>query len=300
METQAGVEEVYARLLADPGVVFLLGGIDTGKTTFGVELGRRAREMGIATAIVDADIGQSVVGPPTTIGLRFLGSLETVDIASLRRADGLAFVGSIAPQGHMLSLVAGTARMTTVAREAGCRLIIVDTTGLVAGLGGQGLKYQKLSLVRPDTVVAFERGGELEPVVGIARRFTAAKVIELEVQAEVVSRTVEDRMNFRESQFAAYFADGASHWRIKPTVFMPTLPPEFDLALLDGLVVGAEDGRGSCLGIGVLEYDAGDDFLRMVSPVSEGVRGLRLGSIRIDTSGRSKGPVHLKELFRTE
>ena len=81
---------------------------------------------------------------------------------------------------------------------------------------------------------------------------------------------------------------------------MPTLPPEFDLALLDGLVGGMEDGQGSCPGIGVLEFDTDEEILRMVSPVAEGVRGLRLGSIRIDTQGRSRGPVDLRELFHTE
>jgi hypothetical protein len=38
----------------------------------------------------------------------------------------------------------------------------------------------------------------------------------------------------------------------------------------------------------------------MVSPVTEGVRGLRLGSIRMDITGRSKGPVDLRQLFGTE
>ena len=57
------------------------------------------------------------------------------------------------------------------------------------------------------------------------------------------------------------------------------------LGFVDELVVGMEDGKGSCVGIGVLEYDASEDLLRMVSPVTEGVRGLRLGSIKIDTEG---------------
>jgi len=61
-----------------------------------------------------------------------------------------------------------------------------------------------------------------------------------------------------------------------------------------------EDGEGTCVGIGVLEYDAVEDLLRMVSPVTQGVRGLRLGSIRIDVQGRSRGPVDLKQLFQTE
>lgn len=294
------LEEAYQRILSSPGVVMLLGGIDTGKTTFGVELVRRATEAGIAAALVDAEVGQSTVGPPTTVGLKLCAGMRELSTASLREADSLAFVGSISARGHLLPLVTGTAKLTDAARRAGCRLIVVDTTGLVSGIYGQVLKFHKMDLVAPDFVVAFERGGELEPVVGIAQRFTPAEVLPLNVSSQVVPRSVEERVSFREEQLASYFAVGVSRWRVKPTVFLPTLPPEFDLGQLEGLVVGMEDGKGTCSGIGVLEYDAGEDMLRMVSPVTEGVRGLRLGSIRIDIEGRSKGPVDLPDLFHTE
>ena len=294
------IEEVYARLLENPGVVFLLGGIDTGKTTFGVELVRRATEAGIPAGLVDADIVQSSVGPPTTVGLKILRGPGDFDRASLRQADGLGFVGSTVPKGHLLPLVTNAAKLVARAKGAGCKLVVVDTSSLVSGIYGQSLKFFKMDLVSPDFTIAFERGGELEPIVGIAERFVPAEVIEVDVSSEARIRSVDERIQFREEQFAAYFAEGASRWRVKPTVFMPTLPPEFDLALLDGLVVGMEDGRGSCVGIGVLEHDPNEDMLRMVSPVTEGVRGLRLGSVRIDTSGQSRGPVDLRQLFGSE
>lgn len=290
----------YERLLGSPGVVFLLGDIDTGKTTYALELARRALEAGISTAIVDADIVLSTVGPPTTVGLKFCGSPESLSREALREADSLGFVGSLSPKGHLLPLVTCTAKLVDRARDTGSQLIIVDTTSLVSGIYGQTLKYFKMDLVHPDFLIAMERGGELEPVVGIAQRFTPAEVIELDVPPESVTRSVDERIAFREEQFAAYFATGSSRWRVKPTVFMPTLPPDFDLALLDGLVVGMEDGKGACVGIGVLEYDANEDILRMVSPVSEGVRGLRLGSVRIDIDGRSRGPVDLRHLLGSE
>lgn len=296
----AGIENTYERLLSELGVVFLLGGIDTGKTTFGVELLRRAAAAGVKCALVDADIQTSTVGPPTTVGLRFCEEGAGLSREHLREADGLSFVGSIMPRAHVLPLVTGTAKLVRRALDEGCRLVVVDTTGLVSGVYGQTLKYFKLDLIHPNYVVAFERGGELEPMVGIAQRFTPAEVIEVDVDPRVEARTVDDRALFREQQFAAYFAPGVSRWRVRPTVFMPTLPPEFDLALLDGLVVGMEDGAGACVGIGVLEFDASEDFLRMVSPVAEGVKGLRLGSIRMDIDGRSRGPVDLRHVLRTE
>lgn len=294
------VDAVYARLLAEPGVVFLLGGIDAGKTTFGIELARRALEAGIPAAIVDADTVQSTVGPPTTVGLKLVREGERFTRDTLRAADGLGFVGSHVPKGHLLPLVTSTAKLVARAKREGARLVIVDTTSLVSGIYGQSLKFFKMDLIQPDIVIALERGGELEPVIGIAERFTGAEVLALGVSANAVPRSVEERISFREEQFAAYFSNGPARWRVKPTVFMPTLPPDFDLALLDDLVVGMEDGRGSCPGIGVLEYDEGEDILRMVSPVSQGVKGLRLGSVRIDTTGRSKGPVDLRHLFGSE
>jgi polynucleotide 5'-kinase involved in rRNA processing len=296
----ADLEAAYERLLNNPGVVFMLGGIDSGKTTFAVELARRAAQSGIPTAIVDADIQTSTVGPPTTVGLRYCSALQDFSPESLRAADAMAFVGSIVPRAHLLPLVTGTAKLVRAAREAGSRLVVIDTTGLVSGIYGQTLKYFKMDMVVPDTVVAFERGGELDPIIGIAERFTSAEVLGLPVPDEVLPRSVDDRAVYRERQFAAYFAMGTSRWKVRPTVFMPTLPPDFDLALLDGLVVGMDDGKGTCVGIGVLEFDASEEMLRMVSPVSEGVRGLRLGSIRISTDGRSRGPVDLRQVFQTE
>lgn len=293
-------ESAFDALLSERGVVLLVGGLDSGKTTFALELLRRATQSGVRAALVDSDIVQSTVGPPTTVGLKLCDGDLGAPEDWVRTADGLSFVGSLVPKGHLLPLVTGTAKLVARARRAECDLVVVDTTSLVSGIYGQTLKYFKMDLVEPDVVVAFERGGELEPIVGLAQRFTRARVIELDVSSDVVARSVEERMTARERRFAAYFGDDASRWRIKPTVFMPTLPPEFDCALLDGLVVGMEDGGGSCVGIGVIEYEPAGDVLRMVSPVSEGVRGLRLGSLRIDTTGRSKGPVDLRQLFGSE
>ncbi|MDQ3785014.1 MAG: hypothetical protein M3360_09090 [Actinomycetota bacterium] len=292
--------QVLDGLLERGGVVFLVGGIDTGKTTFGLELLRRSASAGMPAAFVDADIGQSTVGPPTTIGLKLCLDGGEVTRTSARAADALAFVGSITPPGYLLPLVGGTAKMVGEARASGCRLIVVDSTGYVSGIGGQLLKFYKADAVRPDVVVGFRRGGELEPVLGHARRFTPAEVMELDVPPEVMPRPADDRTTYRERQFAAYFAAGSSRWKIRPSVFMPALPPEFDLALLDGLVVGLDDGGGTCRGIGVLEYGEPADILRMVSPVTSGVKGLRLGSIKIDITGRLLGPVNLRQLFRTE
>lgn len=292
--------ELHERLLSAPGTVMLLGRIDAGKTTFAVDLVRKATERGIPAALVDADIGQSTVGPPGTVGLKLCSGMEDLGPETLSEADALGFVGALSPKGHVTALVNATAKLIARAKEAGCRLVVVDTTGLITGTLGQLLKFYKIEAAGPDAIVAFERGGELEPVLGIAQRFSPAEVYEVPAAPEEDALSPVDRVSNREGRFAAYFSHGTSRWRVKPTVFMPTLPPDFELGRLEGLIVGMEDGKGNCVGIGILEHDEGEDILRMISPVSEGVRGLRLGSVRIDLEGHSKGQITLRDLFQSE
>ena len=293
-------DDAFERLLSSAGTIVLLGSMGTGKTKFAVQLLERARAASISAALVDADVDQSTVGPPTTVGLKVTTNLESLSQEELWDADGLAFVGALNPRGHLLPLVSGVGRLVRRAKDEGCRLVVVDTTGFVSGIYGQWLNYYVMDASQPDTVVGFERGGELEPLLGVAQRFTPAEVIDLDVSNRMQMPSIEERLETREKHFAAYFGAHASRWRVKPTVFMPTVPPDYDLAELDGLVVGMEDGQGSCVGIGILEYDTSENILRMISPVTEGVRGLRLGSVKIDLTGHPRGAVSLPELFGSE
>ena len=282
------------------GCIVLLGGIDTGKTTFGLSVAEAARKRGMRVAYVDADIDHSTVGPPGCEGLKFCQDLERVDQQTIAAADALGFVGSVTPQGHSFALATATAQLVALARESDADLIVVDTSAYISGVYAEVLKYRKLQLVRPDAVVGFQRGEELEPILSTVARFFSIPVTALKVGPGVRERFVEERASYREARLRSYFLPPLSRWRVKPTVFMPTLPPEIDPARLDGLMVGLDDGKGSCMGIGVLEFDQEERVLRMVSSVSEPARGLLLGTVRITTEGQVIGRVTVRELFGPE
>ena len=78
-------------------IILVLGSVDTGKTTLVTYLANSLVKRGKRVAIVDADVGQSDIGPPTTIGL---GLVES-PIKKMREAKRLAmyFVGAISPEG---------------------------------------------------------------------------------------------------------------------------------------------------------------------------------------------------------
>lgn len=292
-------EQAVRQAVAKRGVTFLVGGLDSGKTTLARGIARAGIQAGMTVGFLDADVGQSTVGPPSTVGLRICTQQLDLERDSLARADILHFVGSTSPQGHLLPLVVGTRVLLDRARAEGCEMVVVDTTGLVSGVYGQLLKGYKVQLLQPDLVIGIERGSELAPVLGLIRRFSASDVEALKVHPDVIPTSVEQRALNRQESMKRYFAGPLQRWRIKPAVFMPTLPDLFDLSILDRILVGLSDGKGGTLGIGFLEHVAEDGGLRLVSPAAEGPKALVLGSVRLEDDFRGRR-VDLRNLLGSD
>ena len=135
--------------------------------------------------------------------------------------------------------------------------------------------------------------------MGIVQRFFPCEVVALPVLPEVRSTSVDERAQNREAAFRAYFTGPLQRWRVKPTVFMPALPALFEQAQLDRILVGLSDGAGTYFGIGYLEHSAEEDVLRLMSPVAEAPKALKLGSVRLDEGLRVRR-VDLRNLFGTD
>src|SRR5438128_4424802 len=277
----------------------LVGGLDSGKTTMGRSVARSGLLAGRSVAFLDADLGQKSVGPPACVGLRMVQGESDLEPAGASEPDEIYFVGATSPKGQLLPLVVGTGRLLARARELGADLVVVDTSGLVSGVYGQLLKYHKIELLEPDVVIGLQRGEELDPILGIVRRFFDTEVMELPVDPEVRSLSVEERARNREAAFARYFAAPLQRWRVKPTVFMPALPALFEQAQLDHLLVGLSDGEGTYIGLGYLEYSDEEGVLRLLAPVEEGPKALKLGSVRLE-DGFKVRRVDLRNLFGTD
>ena len=292
-------EAVVERAATAPGVVVLLGGLDSGKSTLARQIARAGLEAGRSVAYLDTDLGQKSVGPPTCVTLRLPTEPDEVTPAGLAHPDAIYFVGSTSPQGQLLPLVVGAARLLGQAREAGADLVVIDTSGLVSGVYGQILKYHKIELLQPDVVIGLQRGEELGPIFGIIERFFACEVVALPVHPDTRSTSVDERARNREAAVRRYFSGALHRWRVKPTVFLPALPALFEQSQLDRLLVGLSDGEGNYAGLGYLEYSPEDGLLRLLSPVEGAPKALKLGSVRLDDGLRVRR-VDLRNLFGTD
>jgi polynucleotide 5'-hydroxyl-kinase GRC3/NOL9 len=188
------------------GALFLIGGVDSGKSTLAAILVNAAIEAGRATAIVDADTGQSDIGPPTCVGMaRVTGSIRSLDTLP---AGAIDFVGSSSPVGHLLSAAASAHAMTAAARETGAEIIVIDTTGLISGGVARALKSAKIRLLDPDILIALQSEDEAEHLLAPYAHRSRPRIIRLRQSRRTRPRTRDQRTARRQAKFRQHFADG--------------------------------------------------------------------------------------------
>ena len=279
--------------------VMVIGGVDSGKTTFCKFLVARACAAGMAAGLVDADMGQSTLGPPCTIGAKVFRKADEA-LADDVHPLFLRFVGGMSPAGRVFACVAGARRALDWARENGSDLVVVDTTGLVDGELGKELKTRKADLLAPDWVVAVSREAELERIL-LPLEKLGLPVARLRRSEAAVVRSASTRQKFRLDKFQEYFrnsrlydfsfdplaiadcpANFAQHFA--PGQILSTLPLLERWAPV-GLLVGLEDATGRCLAVGLIEsFDAEARRMSVRAPEMDTrqVRCIRIGRSGIE------------------
>jgi len=186
-------------ILQKKGVIMIMGAPDTGKTTFATFLANEALQKGISVAVIDSDIGQSDIGPPSTIGLAFL--THEITRMSEVAADEFYFIGTTSVQ-NVCDMVLGLKELVDSALEK-VDVVIIDTCGYVLGDTGRRLKTSKLQAITPDVVVALQKGNELYPIV----RGWHGEVVEVKAPKEARRVPRHIRREIRESRWGKTFEE---------------------------------------------------------------------------------------------
>jgi polynucleotide 5'-hydroxyl-kinase GRC3/NOL9 len=197
-------EKLASRIVKSQQVVLVIGSTDVGKSTFCRFLADSAIDRGLKTAFVDTDVGQSQIGPPTTIGMKSLDP-KSSPVQFNGIADQLYFVGDLSPRGHYLEVLTGTRLMVDRARETEADFIVVDTSGYVHDAPAVTLKQHKIELIKPNHVVCIGRSGELEQITACYSQQDWLNIHYLLPHRNIRSKSSKARSRYRKARFDAYF-----------------------------------------------------------------------------------------------
>jgi polynucleotide 5'-hydroxyl-kinase GRC3/NOL9 len=268
------------------GRVVVIGTSDVGKSSLCTYLVNSLVKEELSVRLIDADVGQADVGPPTTIS----SSTPIGPIHSLTdlKPQAILFIGDIAP-GHVeTKLIEGTRRLSAIGQKT---LTIIDTDGWVLDPQAIWYKMKMIEALEPDLVIGISIRNELQPILSGSK----AKCLQVQPPGHVLPRTRSDRRQLRTLQYRK-FLDGGTVKTI-PTAGVLLKGPHGPINFREstygeytGLIAGLLDPDGFMLEIGVtmsLERDLVKIHTRWVGKVKQ----VEFGQVRLTADGVELGYV---------
>ncbi len=278
----------------EKGSALILGASDTGKSTLAHLLVVQLCQMGNVVALIDGDIGQSVLGLPTTIGLALFDSAPK-QLENIRLVASY-FVGSITPRGHMLEMLVGIKRIADKASQLDPAVIVIDTTGFVSGETAWELKFQKVDLLKPSHLIALQRRREIEGLLRPQQFRRDMAIHRLKIPEKVRIKSPEQRRSNRSGKFAAYFQEVKLYEKSLDGIkVVSPFKVRYRGKGLKGVLIGLNDEANFNLGLGILEnLDVHRGTISFVAPELDParIRLIRIGSIEVDLFGNDKTHHH--------
>ena len=185
--------------LPKPVTVMVVGVMDSGKTSFCTFLVNEALKAKLKTAVIDADLGQSDVGPPSTVGFNYVNE-PVKDLFDINAQDAV-FVGSTSPSGAINKVIEGLTRLKDRAIEEDTDFLVVNTDGWVEGEEASAYKVRLAEKVGPSAVVGMQRSNELTPILD---SLSGTKVLVIDSPQLIKPRSREKRKILRELSYKKY------------------------------------------------------------------------------------------------
>ena len=272
----------------EQGKVMIIGATDVGKSTMCTFLANRLLEDGIKSRIIDADIGQSDIGPPATLG----GASTSGYLSSLLdlSPSALIFIGDTSPSRVQTRLAEGIRHLSTVGQQS---LTIINTDGWVSDPEAIIYKIDLIKAIQPDLVLGLASGGELESILS---RVTTSSM-RIETPTTILTRSRGDR---RQIRIAGYrrFLDGGRAVTYSLREVQIKLPNGMRsigstrTSDLRNLLIGLLDDDGYLLQIGVLLGFEGNSLKVYSRQVSRFVE-IEVGYVKLSTDGVECGYLQL-------
>jgi len=182
-----------------PLTVMVMGGVDSGKTSFCTYLANKALKRKRKVAIIDADVGQSDIGPPSTIAFSRITS-PIKDLFEVEAEDA-CFVGSTSPSRAINKVIEGLTKLKAKVLETDVTFSIINTDGWIEGEDATRYKVWLTETVAPNVVVGIQQQNELTPILTALKEVT---VLSIDSSPAIRKRDRDKRRVLRELSYKKY------------------------------------------------------------------------------------------------
>lgn len=227
-------------------------------------------------ALIDADPSQASIGPPGCLGLALTRPWRAPAALWFAEAGGRKEDGRAEPT------VVGAARLAEQARAAGAESVVIDPPHDVGTLEGRELLARLAAAAGVDQVVALQRNGELGPLLELLAPQVAA-VYRVRVEN---GRSPEPRDRRSGDALAARLAAHLARAERRHFPLAKLVAPA-GTEIAAGVLVGALDDDGFCLGLGVIEEVEENALVLFTAVEPEAAARLRPSSLRARRVARS-------------
>lgn len=290
-EWKVAVETVSKEI----GIVLVVGMPDSGKSTLSRYLIHCLSHANRPVALIDCDVGQAHLGPPTTMGMMLY--TRATDQLDTLAPEYMRFIGATSPTGHLLETVVGTKKMADKALNAGAEVVIVNTSGLILGMGGTNLKLNKVDLLCPKYVLALQESTEIEYLLEYIEKGGSISVLRLPISDQAQKRTPEVRRRYREEKYREYFKEAQiikmSPSQVDAKGYAWCRERNVRIDAVENLLLGLCDSEGYLLALGILRtFDLAKPSLHILTPLPseqcKKVATVQLGQIKIHPDGQEE------------
>jgi len=274
------VEEILNVAKKDNSTVMVVGGVDVGKTTFTIFLANMALKRVLKVNLIDADIGQSDVGPPATIGT-YHPDHYTYDLF-YEKPDKLVFIGSTTPANTQTKIIKAVSSLCNESKQK-FNLTVLNTDGWIEGEEAQNYKFRMAKETKTDFVVVFQF---LDETINLVQRLRmeGLRVFEVKPSSYVKKRSREERRKLRWQAYQKYMQNA---------VIKNVRLGEVEILGLncwkEGLLLGLYKDEKEFLGLGVLKgIDIRRGILKILTPVRESIHRIEVGQTTFELNLKPK------------
>jgi polynucleotide 5'-hydroxyl-kinase GRC3/NOL9 len=276
--------ETLREIQKKPTVALVVGGVDSGKTSFCTYLINRLVGEKRRVAVLDEDLGQSDVGPPCTVAYAYVAKPVT-DLFNLKPANAF-FVGSNSPSKAVDRTIEGaTFLKAEILAEATADFLIVNTDGWAGTEEAVQFKTRLTAALGPDVVFCLQVEEVPSFCASLGDALAEFRQERAESPVAVLERNREKRRDLRELGYAKYLENG----RVKVYALNHlTVEGKENNALIwkrraENLLVGLYNLKKKFLGIGILrEVDYTRKAIKVFTAVEEKPAVVFFGKMRLD------------------